>query len=213
MLYINKYDCNISITFANSVKYEYLISDTGVVFPSLSKENYDFISYCGYVQLIKDSNFPIIPYIGVNGIEIANGINNISLGQLNAKWRFGSSVSNDFYNEICKMLKSDIPVTLSIGPFSSGVYFYKCIETNNGIIPYEYVIDYNEYIESPGKPYIIKPMLVNSHYVTVTGAYRDLQTRKIWLRISSWGEEYYIDYNNYSTQIDIFTNILCVDKG
>lgn len=38
---------------------------------------------------------------------------------------------------------------------------------------------------------------VTTHYVTITGVFIDEQANKRWLRVQSWGEEYYIDFDEF----------------
>ena len=35
------------------------------------------------------------------------------------------------------------------------------------------------------------------HYITITGIFIDEQINKRWLRVQSWGEEYYIDFDGF----------------
>ena len=63
------------------------------------------------------------------------------------------------------------------------------------------------------KPNYKVDQYVKGHYVTVTGIIVDSETNKWWMKISSWGQEYYIDFSEYSSQIDPLTNILCISKG
>ncbi|MDD3174379.1 MAG: hypothetical protein PHF63_12110 [Herbinix sp.] len=54
------------------------------------------------------------------------------------------------------------------------------------------------------KPYYYKVSVqtVNSHYVTVTGIIKDAVAGRIMLCISSWGQQYYINYEEYRDYID-----------
>ena len=39
--------------------------------------------------------------------------------------------------------------------------------------------------------------VMTDHYVTITGAIKDYQSGQTWLRIQSWGEEYYLLYSDF----------------
>ena len=54
------------------------------------------------------------------------------------------------------------------------------------------------------KVYRYKPVMenINSHYVTVTGIIKDDLARTIMLRISSWGKQYFIKYEEYREYIE-----------
>ncbi|MCH5249049.1 MAG: cellulose binding domain-containing protein [Lachnospiraceae bacterium] len=55
---------------------------------------------------------------------------------------------------------------------------------------------------------------INSHYMTVIGLYRfadsDTMDYKYILKVVSWGNIYYIDYNEYADKLSYFSNILSV---
>jgi hypothetical protein len=106
------------------------------------------------------------------------------------------------YDTIEEMLRQDIPVILSIGPNSpnlwgdKGIPFYELRE-----IDYQ---DNENTSSSNSKPYYYKvaQQKVNGHYVTVTGIIKDDVASRIMLRISSWGKQYYINYEEYRDYVD-----------
>ena len=109
-------------------------------------------------------------------------------------------LSGDFvitYIRIEEMIKNNIPVILS---FDKG-------NSDEGISIY-YTDGANNFIES---------QKLSSHYVTITGIieYSDAMANKIghkrMLEVSSWGEKFYIDYDEYSTFMSPFTNILYIN--
>lgn len=53
---------------------------------------------------------------------------------------------------------------------------------------------------------------INSHYFTITALYTDDTNDKIYLKISSWGEVFFIDYDAWLKRISIFSNILYYKK-
>ena len=57
--------------------------------------------------------------------------------------------------------------------------------------------------------------VMTDHYVTITGVIFDRESGKEWLRIQSWGEQYYIlfeDFCNYNDCIDWAEGTLVVIK-
>jgi hypothetical protein len=57
---------------------------------------------------------------------------------------------------------------------------------------------------APLKKYRYRAVMedINSHYVTVTGIIKDDSAKAILLRISSWGNQYYIKYDEYRDYIE-----------
>ncbi len=57
------------------------------------------------------------------------------------------------------------------------------------------------------KPYYYKSAYddIHGHYVTVTGIIKDDVAGRIMLRISSWGREYYINYEEYRDYIESYS--------
>lgn len=55
---------------------------------------------------------------------------------------------------------------------------------------------------------------INSHYMTVVGLYKyadkNPMNYKYILEVVSWGDVYYIDYDEYAEKLSYFTNILSV---
>ena len=179
-------------------------------------ENYD-----SYVRNIHDRYTKTRRYIAVLGPKIASAINSYSnsngLG-LEASWKW-TLTYYDMYEIIETMLKQDIPVILSIGPNTPNLWGKK------GISFYERKdIDYQESEDISSedkttlpsgeaennppapkkKPYYYNAVCndVNGHYVTVTGIIKDDVASRIMLRISSWGKQYYMNYEEYRDYIE-----------
>lgn len=166
-----------------------------------------YLYYDPYVRTINDNFTKTKRYIAVLGPLLASAVNSYAsryhLG-LKAKWRLGLSYY-DMFDMIEEMLKQDIPVILSIGPNTpklwgkKGVPFYERKE-----------IEYQETPEdtTPGKKpyyYQVKQSNINGHYVSVTGIIKDEITGQIMLRISSWGKQYYINYEEYRDYIEHYS--------
>lgn len=102
------------------------------------------------------------------------------------------------------MLNNDIPFTLSEGPWGKEIVLYGWRFSG---------YDFDE-------PYIFeqntKAKSFKNHFVTVTGMIVDNVKNQRYLKISSWGSEYYIDYDAYLENMTegsnnrVFTNILYI---
>ncbi len=44
------------------------------------------------------------------------------------------------------------------------------------------------------------------HYVTITGVYKNTFTGKVCLKVQSWGESYYLDYDQFVDYNDKWGN-------
>ncbi len=136
---------------------------------------------------------PLIPKSGLNGIALALGVNRLFRERglpYRAIWAFSGS---RLWDRIRGMLLQDLPVILSIGPNFPALWqkerlrFYS--RRHDG-----------SYVPS---------VSTKSHYVTVTGMDPD------WLRISSWGREYYINRKEYEEFVKrhssyLFSNLLYI---
>ena len=163
----------------------------------------DIDNYAEYIWFMESAFLGVDSTWGLIGTSMASGLNRyyyLHDLELNAKW----GVDDDkILTETEKMIRKDIPVTLSIGPYAiffnddKGVYFYIRDEASK-------VPSYEKASWFSGR--------INDHYVTVTGVIKDDIIGKTYLQISSWGEMYYIDYDEYLAYIDMnlsgFTNIL-----
>lgn len=177
-------------------------SETQLVLQGTNQVKYE--NYYPYVRKINDQFIKTRRIIAVLGPKIASAINSYSkaygLGY-EAFWKWKLTYY-DMYDIMEEMLEQDIPVILSIGPNTpklwgkKGIPFYERKE-----------IEYQESEEPPSKgnkPYyykVIKPV-VNGHYVTVTGIIKDDVANRIMLRISSWGKQYYINYEEYRDYVE-----------
>ena len=79
---------------------------------------------------------------------------------------------------------------------------------NDRLASWGYLRQNGYYLKQYDSNYILKETRekMQFHYVTVTGIYINGITGDTSLRVQSWGEEYYIDYNefyNYNKDSDI----------
>ncbi len=162
-------------------------------------ENYD-----PYIRKINEEYTKTRRVIAVLGPKIAAAINSYSNSYAfgyQASWKW-TLTYYDMYDLIEEMLQKDIPVILSIGPNTpnlwgkKGIPFYDRREI-------DYQANTDETSEA-SKPYYYKAVKqdINGHYVTVTGLIKDDVTEQIMLRISSWGKQYYINYEEYRDYIE-----------
>lgn len=144
------------------------------------KENgiLDFTTYQKCVEKMQKSYFPVFPYLGIPawllGIEMNRYFrkNKIPLQSI-----FGVT-RKKMAGRIKEMLACDIPVILAIGPnFPFPIKRHK--------------VDFYEK-QKEGYEKIAE---VAAHFVVVTGFEGQ------WLRISSWGKEYYINYHEYQNYV------------
>ena len=151
-------------------------------------------SYLKYVEQQKKF-FPVLPYFGMSGITLAVGLKAAFLRyHLQYKVRWGVP-RKKIRTAIEEMLRDDIPVILAVGPNfpfmwrKKGVPIYQQIETG-------------EYYKSQE---------VRAHYVVITGVLGK------WLRISSWGNEYFMDWEEYERYVkkmswSLISNICYIRK-
>ena len=120
--------------------------------------------------------FPLIPHRGIDGVRLALGLGRCFRKQklpLRCKW--GTS-EKAFWDRLCEMLRSDIPVILAVGPNFPPLLRRERLPLYRKTVHGSYVEDQR----------------ITGHYVTVTG------TDGAWLRVSSWGRQYYINIAQYA---------------
>lgn len=179
---------------------------------SIYHENYE-----AYIHTINRQYTKTKRFLAVFGTRIASVINDYSDSYgfgYHASWKTRLTYF-DMLEMMEEMLYQDIPVILSIGPNTpklwgrKGISFYTIREI-------EYPVDESnsppdipsvpDKPESSKKPYYYKTAAtdVRGHYVTVTGVIKDDVAYRIMLRISSWGKQYYINYEEYRDYIDSY---------
>ena len=174
--------------------------------------------YNSYIKKINKQYTKTHRVIAVLGPHLASAVNSYSkiysLGY-RASWKWSLSYY-DMYAIIEEMLHHDIPVILSIGPNTpnlwgkKGVTFYQQFVTDKGNDTSEkQTVTSEKQIVTSKKPFVTPHYLykevmknVNGHYVTVTGIIRDNSAGTVMLRISSWGKQYYINYEQYRDYIE-----------
>lgn len=136
---------------------------------------YTVAEYLQFADRLRRAYLPVLPFFGMNGLTLCIGLNRYL-----RKYHPGERVRwgvfpGRFWLRVEGMLERDIPVIMSIGPHFPR--FWKkaalCL-----------------YRRQPDGSFAAVSRAC-AHYVTVTGM--DAQ----WLRISSWGKEYYINREEY----------------
>src|SRR5690554_131277 len=99
-------------------------------------------------------------------------------------------------SKIEEMLEKDIPVVFSVGPNKKVDFpMYRQLVSNQEGNLFQYDVSKDD---------------IAGHYVTITAVIKDDIATKhnIMLRVSSCGDEYYIDYDEYRQYIDEHSSTL-----
>ena len=149
-------------------------------FPSsLYGEALDPAEYDSAARALSKSYLPIIPKFGINGIFLAAGLDLFFIRYsipYRAVWGVGKA---KLWQTIEDMLSRDLPVIISVGP-------------NIPLFLRKGKLKLYRELPQGGKKAVCE---IKAHYVTVTGM------DESWLRISSWGREYYISRAEYTEYI------------
>lgn len=150
--------------------------------PLLEKEALDKEPYMRYLRLLDRKYLPVLPSVGVTGVQLALAMNLFFLRNqlpLRASWKCFLN-SPRMLACMTEMLESDLPVIFSVGPNTPWVFGKKTIGMYRR--------------ENGGE--IKEVDRVSRHYVMLTGIETGPDDRTL-LTISSWGRPYYLDYNEY----------------
>ena len=154
-------------------------------------------AYNHYADLLRWRYLPILPPLGLNSFVLAGGLNCYFWRYrvpLRARWGVWSS---RLWRAVGQMLDQDIPVILAIGP-------------NFPFLWQQHKVTL--YTKSTQGDYLVS-CAVKAHYVTVTGI------DEKWMRVSSWGKEYYVNQAEYTRYVrkyscGLFSNIAYIrEKG
>ena len=163
--------------------------------PDDSRSPLPLYAYNAELQMICRRYLPLIPRSGINGLMLAVGVNRLFHHRGLPYYAVWACSGGRLWERVREMLEQDIPVILAVGPNFPLVWqknrlrFY--IKTADGAF--------------------CPASAAKSHYVTVTGMDDD------WLRIASWGREYYISKREYEAYIRrhssyLFSNILYIRR-
>ncbi len=156
----------------------------------LSKEE-----YVAFAKKLWMKYLPVIPGFGMNGLTLMIGMNRYFFRNkmpYRACWMISG---RKMLGRIDRMLSKDLPVILSVGP-------------NFPMFWGKEKLDFYTRIANGSYHPAVK---TKAHFVTVTG--RD----GMWLRISSWGKEYYIDIREYREYVknsssSLVSNVIYIKK-
>lgn len=131
------------------------------------------------LEKLSRSYLPLIRPFGINGLMLAAGANLLLRKYKLPYTAFWAVSGKKFWPRLEELLAQDIPVVFSVGPN------FPAIWQNQRLQFYGKRADGSYYTACT----------VKSHYITVTGC------DESWLRISSWGREYYIKRAEYDSYI------------
>jgi len=164
----------------------------------LSGRNQEPLGEEAYLRELNDVTrryFPLIKPFGINGILLALGFNRL-LAKHRLPYRAFWAVSGKkFWTRIQELLEQDIPVILSVGPNFPALWRK------------ERLTFYRKRPDGSFAP----ASSAHAHYITATGL------DESWLRISSWGQEYYISRAEYDEYVrkysaSLVSNVLMLQK-
>lgn len=186
-------------------KEAYRSPETNIVLQGNRSISYN--DYYSYVHRINDRYTKTHRVIAVLGPKLASALESyarVNSYQFHAAWKWSLGYY-DMYDMIEEMLSEDIPVILSIGPNTpllwggKGIPFYEREEIENALN-----LTDAESAAGELRTHYYKEVMqnINSHYVTVTALIKDDEINTIMLRISSWGKQFYINYEEYRNYIE-----------
>ena len=169
-----------------------VISAADVLLHLQGRETMSEEAYMEFAKNLWMHYLPVIPGFGMNGLTLMTGLNlYFRKHQLpyRAWWKISSG---KMITRIDQMLEIDIPIIFAVGP--NFPKFWGKVKLNF------YVKNNDKYVPATK---------ICAHFVTVTGR------EGAFLKISSWGKEYYIDIREYRAYVSRFSsplvsNIICI---
>lgn len=172
-----------------------VISAADVLLHIRGKESLSELEYMDFAKELWLHYLPVLPGFGMNGLTLMIGMNRYFVNR-GLPYRAGWKLSGrKLLGRIDEMLGKDIPVILSVGPNFPKLWGKEKVSL---------------YVKTKEQRYI-PAVKTKAHFVTVTG--RDGR----WLKISSWGKEYYIDIREYKEYVKMYSspfvsNIIYLEK-
>jgi len=149
--------------------------------------------YLRYVNSLR-RYFPLIPRLGIDGLRLSMGLNSHLRGsglRFRAEWCMSGQ---RFWDRVERMLADDLPVIVSIGPS------FPCVWSRERLPLYRKTE--NGYAEAAR---------TKAHFLTV------IALDETWMRVSSWGMEFYIERRAYGEYMRrkgaLFTNLLFLKRS
>ena len=143
-------------------------------------------TYNSLLDRMRKRYFLLIPHFGMNGLGISLGMNGYFLHNripMYASWRIWKG---QIWQAVERMITEDIPVICAVGPN------FPFLWQKHKLRFYVRTKDGNYQSAAAAK----------AHYVTITGIDRR------WLKISSWGREYYINREEYERYVSKHSSYL-----
>ena len=152
--------------------------------------------YTELLQTLSHKYLPMVYPTGINGLVLAAGMNWLFLRErlpYRAVWRMSR---NGLWSGMKDMLARDLPVILSVGP-----NFPRLLSGKEKAMLYR----------QNGQGALYPATGISAHYMTVTALDGE------WLRLSSWGREYWLSIEAYEEYIHkhssyVFSNILYIEE-
>lgn len=151
--------------------------------------------YEPYAERLRRKFLPLIYPVGINGLSLVLGMNRYFRKYdlpYRARW---SAPRGKFWQCLTEMLEQDIPVILSIGMGFPNLWH------RHRLTFYQKSADGSFH----------KAADACAHYVTVTGLTHE------WVRISSWGREFYISRKEFNEHVkndsrELLSNIVYIRR-
>lgn len=164
---------------------------------ALAYETRQFISkeyYMMYLEMMHNHYAPVLPGSGMTGLALAHAVRRYVLRyRLPIRVAWKAFMDDEvMIKTIRKMIKDNFPVILSIGPNMPMVFM------KHGVTLYTK----SKHAENTKlEHFTAEKVNVHKHFVTVTGLVA-LKNKQMMLKVSSWGKEYYIHYQELRDYIE-----------
>ena len=130
--------------------------------------------------------FPLLPPFGINGLLLVLGLNRL-LRERSLPYRaIWAASGRQLWSRVEAMVEQDLPVILAVGP-------------NFPIFWQRHRLDF--YTKTADGRYV-KAAATQGHYVTATGIDEE------WVRIASWGRQYFINRREYEGYVRKYSNYI-----
>ncbi len=163
-----------------------VISAADVLLHLCGKESVSEEEYVDFAKELWMKYLPVVPGFGMNGLTLMIGMNRyFSKHRMpyRACWKISAE---KMFSRIDTMLSKDLPVILAIGPNFPKIWKKEKL---------------NFYMKTSEGNYVSASKIC-AHFVTVTGR------EEAYLKISSWGKEYYISIREYRDYVKKYSSSL-----
>ena len=172
-----------------------VISATDVLLHLQKVEEISEEAYVEFAKRLWKGYFPVIPGFGMNGLGLMIGMNLYFKKYQMPYLAYWNIFGRKMFAKIDRMLDKDLPAVLAIGPNFPFIW-------KKEKLSFYTKVNENQYLPAAK---------VNAHFVTVTGREGE------WIRISSWGKEYYFKIGEYREYVrnhsnSVLSNVLILKK-